>query len=99
MSLEDSEIAATDESDSPAVALLRNDEAERLRLRVQVLNPIARRLLVRMFGLDGFEATETLAGTADFFGMSLAECKTAIQNAMDQLRSSFVEEMGHADVA
>ncbi len=94
----DSVIADT-KSESPGSSAMINDEADRLRRRVEGLRPSERRLVVRMFGLDGFEATETIAGTAAFFGMPLGECRAAIQRAMDVVRSGMAEDRDYADVA
>lgn len=85
--------------ESPVLVSERNEFADRVRCRVQVLPPHVRRLLVRMFGLDGQAATETIAGTAASFGMSVQDCGAAIRRGMDALRASLVEGIDHADVA
>ncbi|MBL8867365.1 MAG: sigma-70 family RNA polymerase sigma factor [Planctomycetia bacterium] len=85
--------------ESPVLVSERNEFADRVRRRVQVLPPHVRRLLVRMFGLDGQAATETIAGTAASFGMPVQDCGAAIRRGMDALRASLVEGVDHADVA
>lgn len=80
----------------PDAGLRAADAVEAVRKLLGLVNPDARAVVERFFGLDGEPAGETIAGTAASLGLQDRRCKELFECAM-VIIASHAEETGLAD--